>query len=82
MTRKLTLSIEENIIDLAKLYAEKQGLSLSEIVEQYLKLVTTTTSWKESELTPKVKQLLGSVKPSSKTDYKTRLNKAISEKPI
>ena len=36
MATKLTLSIEEQVIESAKEYAKKQGRSLSSIVEEYL----------------------------------------------
>ena len=37
MNTKLTLSIEERVIQQAKEYAKKNGRSLSNIVEEYLK---------------------------------------------
>jgi len=39
MSAKLTLSIEEEVIEIAKQYAKKQGRSLSNIVEEYLKSI-------------------------------------------
>ena len=38
MTTKLTLTIDESIIDSAKAYARDQGRSLSDVVENYLKV--------------------------------------------
>ena len=79
MTKKLTITIEENLIELAKRYALKNGLSLSELIQEYLKILTTKVQLNESDLTPKVKKLLGSVKPSGR-DYKSSLTNAISQK--
>ncbi len=79
MTRKLTLTIEENIIELAKKYALKNGISLSELIEDYLKILTAKVQLDEKDLTPKVKKLLGSIK-STGGDYKGSLTKAISRK--
>ena len=79
MTKKLTITVEENIIVLAKKYALKNGLSLSEIIEEYLKLLTTKIQLNESDLTPKVKKLLGSVKSGGR-DYKSSLANAIAQK--
>lgn len=37
MARKLTLNVDENIIEKAKIYASETGKSLSCLVENYLK---------------------------------------------
>ena len=41
MHTKLTLNVEEEIIQDAKKYAKKNRISLSKIVEKYLKNITT-----------------------------------------
>ena len=43
MTTKLTLTIDESIIDSAKAYARDQGRSLSDVVENYLKVLLIRT---------------------------------------
>lgn len=40
MDIKLTLTIEKEVIEIAKRYAKEKGQSLSEMVENYFKLVT------------------------------------------
>jgi len=40
MNTKLTLTIEREIIDRAKSYAKEKNRSLSDIIENYLKLLT------------------------------------------
>lgn len=63
MSKKLTLSIDETIIEKAKKYAKKKKKSLSKLVQEYLQYVAEreNENW-ESELTPTVRKLLGSVK--------------------
>jgi hypothetical protein len=40
MKTRLNLTIEENLMDAIKAYAVKQGVSVSELVEQYFKGLT------------------------------------------
>ena len=40
MNTKLTLTIEQEIIERAKLYAKSKNRSLSDIIENYLKILT------------------------------------------
>ena len=40
MNTKLTLTIEKEVIETAKEYAKEKGQSLSEMVENYFKLIT------------------------------------------
>ena len=40
MKARVNLTIEESVLHDTKLYAEKQGTSVSELVEEYLKKVT------------------------------------------
>lgn len=40
MNTKLTLTIEQEIIKKAKVYAEEKNRSLSDIIENYLKILT------------------------------------------
>ncbi|MCD8529163.1 MAG: DUF6364 family protein [Chitinophagales bacterium] len=64
MNTKLTLTIEKEIIERAKDYAKKKNRSLSDIIENYLKMLTDKkqTNKEEQELTPLVKSLKGSFK--------------------
>ena len=41
MITKLTLTIEDEVIDSAKDYAKSKGKSLSKIVENYLRLISS-----------------------------------------
>ena len=40
MKARVNLTIDESVLHDTKLYAEKQGISVSEIVEEYLKNIT------------------------------------------
>ncbi len=48
MSTKLTLTIEDSIIDKAKQYARFNGYSLSGLIDNYLKIVTTESDKKTS----------------------------------
>jgi hypothetical protein len=80
MNTKLTLTIEQTIIEKAKIYAKAKGNSLSDIVENYLKMITNDGNNLEIEITPKVKSLRGSFKAPSNFDYKKELAKGLSKK--
>ncbi|KIC91279.1 DUF6364 family protein [Flavihumibacter sp. ZG627] len=79
MTTKLTLTIEEEVIKSAKVYAQKKGRSLSDLVENYLKTLSSKEGSKE-KLSPRVKRLVGSVKLPKDFNYKDALQESINEK--
>ena len=79
MTTKLTLTVEKDIIELAKTYASKKGRSLSDLIENYLKTLVQKDS-NQSDLSPNVKKLLGSVKAPKGFDYKKELESALHKK--
>jgi hypothetical protein len=62
MTTKLTLSVEERVVERAKLYAKKTGRSLSEIIEVYLETLTSEDAQKTEEISPKLRKIIGVVK--------------------
>lgn len=82
MASKLTLSIREQVILDAKKYAKDHGKSLSNIVEEYLKsLSSVNTKSKELELSELITELKGSVKlPKEFKSYKETLEDALLEK--
>ena len=79
MTTKLTLTIDDTVIDSAKKYARYNGKSLSDIVENYLKSITA-----EQEiapiLSPKVTKLMGVIKLPDDFDYKKDIGEALAKK--
>ena len=79
MTTKLTLTIEDKVIDSAKRYAQKNGKSLSHLVENYLKSITTKET-KEEVISAKVLKLMGVIKLPKDFDYKVELGNALAKK--
>jgi len=80
MDAKLTLNIDRDIAHRAKVYAKKEGRSLSDLVENYLKLLTKNSPIEDSEYSPRVKALLGSVTLPKDFDYKRELADALVKK--
>mgnify|MGYP003651663135 CR=1 FL=1 len=81
MNTKLTLTIEREIIERAKKYAKEKNRSLSDLIENYLKIITKEErKQKEKSLNPVVKSLKGSFKTSKKLDYKKELKNRLEEK--
>jgi hypothetical protein len=81
MNTKLTLTIEKEVIEIAKKYAKEKGQSLSEMVENYFKLVTDNRDKvSEEELSYKVKKLRGIIKTETDFDYKKVLTEELSKK--
>jgi len=58
MNTKLTLSIDRDIIEQAKRFAQSQHQSLSKLIEGYLRQVTATTETSPA-VTPLVARLSG-----------------------
>jgi hypothetical protein len=79
MQTKLTLTLEQSIIEQAKTYAKSKGRSLSDLIENYLKVVINDTEQKVF-LSPSIKKLQGSIKLPEDVVYKKELTKALSEK--
>jgi hypothetical protein len=80
MDAKLTLNIDRDVARKAKVYAKKEGRSLSDLVENYLKLLTKNSAIENSEYSPRVKALLGSVTLPKDFDYKKELADALVNK--
>lgn len=84
MPTKLTLTVDENVIESAKEYAKRNKRSLSNIIEEYLKSLTDSKeSRKKPKLSKLVKELKGSVKdPNPNKSYKELLSDALIEKHL
>lgn len=81
MNTKLTLTIEKEVIELAKAYAKEKGQSLSEMVENYFKLITIDRRQiKQEELSPRVRRLRGIIKVDEKIDQKRILEEELAKK--
>jgi hypothetical protein len=81
MNTKLSLTIDQEIIQKAKVYAKNKNRSLSDIIENYLKILTKEEKAKDfKKLNPIVKSLKGSFKIPKNIDYKKELKKPIGRK--
>ena len=80
MDSKLTLSIDKDVARKAKVYARSNGRSLSDLVENYLKLLTRNSSIEDSEYTPRVKSLLGCITLPEDFEYKKEVADYLTKK--
>ncbi len=79
MTTKLTLTIDDSVISVAKKYAKQKGKSLSDIVENYLMSLTSKEN-KEERISPRILKLMGAIELPVNFDYKKELTKALAKK--
>ncbi|KDN56319.1 DUF6364 family protein [Flavobacterium seoulense] len=80
MNTKLTLTIEQTVIEKAKKYAKEKERSLSDLIENYLKALTKDNEQNDIELTPIVKSLKGLFNAPKNSYYKKDLTNRLSEK--
>lgn len=69
MDKKLTLSLNERVIEKAKLYAQDHQISLSKLIESYLSSLIENKP-EEIAITPLVESLSGVVYIPDEFDYK------------
>jgi hypothetical protein len=84
MYTKLTLNIDQNVIENAKKYAKDQKRSISRLVEEYLSSISSSADEKieYNTLGPITKELIGIIKVDGRTDYKDILTDSLMEKYI
>ena len=70
MDTKLTLKLDQEIIEKAKHYASEKKLSLSRIIENYLNSLTSDKSKDDIQISPFVKSLSSGIKIPADYDYK------------
>ena len=81
MNTKLTLTIEKEVIQIAKEYAKEKGQSLSDLVENYFKLlINERRPLKADGLSPRIKRLRGIIKTDKELDYKQILSEELIKK--
>lgn len=74
MESKLTLRLDKEIIESAKVYAKEKNISLSKLIENMLSRMVSKQE-AEKEITPLVKSLSGVIPhPDSSEDYKNFLD--------
>ncbi len=82
MNTKLTLTIEQEVINKARTYAKNRERSLSDLIESYLKAITTESNHAAIETTPIVKSLKGAFTAPKDFDYKKELSKKLADKHL
>ncbi len=84
MDTKLTLKLDKNVIEKAKIYAAEQERSLSKIIETYLQVITSSKKdkeFEEFEITPFVKSIsIGNGEIPADFDYKKARQDYLVEK--
>lgn len=80
MNTKLTLTIEQAVIEKAKQYAKRKNRSLSDLIQSYLTAITMENEKPARIESPIVRSLKGSFKMPEGFDYKNELTKSLSEK--
>jgi hypothetical protein len=80
MNTKLTLTIEQSVIEKAKRYARERERSLSDLIENYLRALTNETEIDEDDSSSTIKQLRGSFKFPKNFDYKKELTDSLTKK--
>lgn len=79
MTTKLTLTMDDSVIAVAKKYAKSKGKSLSDIVANYL-LTLSSQEQREQSISPRILKLMGSLELPDDFDYKKALTEALAKK--
>lgn len=81
MNTKLTLSLDKTVIEEAKKFASEKGSSLSELVENYSKLLIEKDELTKTPIiSKKVSRLRGLLKTDIDFDYKEILEEEIIKK--
>jgi len=79
MDKKLTLSLNESVIDNAKLFAKKNKISLSKLIESYLKSIVDNKT-QNVEITPLVESLSGVIQLPTGFNVRDEYTKYLIEK--
>ena len=77
MNTKLTLRLDDELIASAKRHSAKVGKSVSRLVADYFALIDADYALRASDLTPRVRSLLGSLANASvdEADYRAHLER-------
>lgn len=80
MDIKLTLKLNKRVIEKAKIYASKEKMSLSRIVESYLQALTSEKEVSGFVISPFVKSMATGTKVPADSDYKDEYSDHLMEK--
>ena len=79
MNTKLTIRLNDGVIERAKGYARNHKTSLSKMIESYLDNLTRNVQ-EENDITPLVESLSGVIKIADDFDYKNEYAGYLTEK--
>lgn len=80
MDAKLTLKLNQSVIEKAKKYASDKNQSLSRIIEAYLQSLTSESEKDEFEISPFVKSISTGVEIPSDLDLKKEYSDFLIDK--
>lgn len=82
MNTKLTLRLNDNVIERAKIYARNHNISLSRMIESYLDSLTKQNADEKEmiSITPLVESLSGVIELPADFDYKKEYRNYLEEK--
>jgi len=80
MDTKLTLKLNQKVIEKAKEYASNKKMSLSRIIEAYLQSLTTENDNSEFEISPFVRSIATGTQIPTDLDYKKDYSDFLMEK--
>ncbi len=77
MNTKLTLRLDDELIRSAKRYSHESGKSVSRLVADYFALIDAGAELPDSQMSPRVRSLVGALKGAKMTesDYRRHLEK-------
>ncbi len=78
MLAKLTLTIDKQVVEKAKMYAKKKNRSVSKLVEEYLKTISSTDA-AMSPLSTATAEITDKITGMFKNEYKGQEYKGILE---
>ena len=80
MDTKLTLKLEDSVINRAKVYASSHRQSLSKLVENFFRSLTEKERANEEKIPPTVKSLAGIIKSRKKINAEKEYTDYLIEK--
>lgn len=81
MNTKLTLSLDQQIVEAAKKLAKKRNTSLSKLVEDHFYALLNSLN-SPDEIHPEISAMIGKFKISDERDYKTLINEERAKKHL
>ncbi len=80
MTTKLTLTLDDRVIDRAKVYARRNRVSLSKMVEFYFKSVSDDASSARGRIPPITRELTGIAEFKTNKSDRQLLTEALTKR--